>query len=253
VSGRLRVLLLAERDRALDEDRLLADVAPLERQRFAGPESGVRQDADQRRVARRACRAHPFDRRRSQRPDLSPSRKRSLADGTRRVRLDLPVLERALDLLGVALTQILQTPGVPELLLAKADHGVRIRILVRRPRPELQPLLGHDNIAIRVLAQPGNVIHRFDEQLLLITKFHGEDNDKPHAMLHFRRAAPDGFFDRLTAAFDSLWLHAAPAGTDARAELERAPADSAVEPTPTVPATSQASPTSARHWPRRPT
>lgn len=160
---------------------------------------------------------------------------------------------RQIDLLGVALTQILQTPGVLELLLAKADHGVRIRILVRRPRPELQPLLGHDNIAIRVLAQPGNVIHRFDEQLLLITKFHGEDNDKPHAMLHVRRAAPDGFFDRLAAAFDSLWLHAAPAGTDARAELERAPADSAVEPRPTVPATSQASPTSARHWPRRPT
>jgi hypothetical protein len=29
-------------------------------------------------------------------PDLSPSRKRSLADGTRRIRWDLPVLERAL-------------------------------------------------------------------------------------------------------------------------------------------------------------
>ena len=96
MSGRLRVLFLAERYRALDEDRLLADIAPLECQRLTGPEPGVRQDADQRCVARRTRRAHPLDRRRSQRPDLSPSRKRSLADGTRRVRLDLPVLERAL-------------------------------------------------------------------------------------------------------------------------------------------------------------
>jgi hypothetical protein len=36
VRRRLRVLLLAERDRALDEERLLADVAPLERQRPPG-------------------------------------------------------------------------------------------------------------------------------------------------------------------------------------------------------------------------
>jgi hypothetical protein len=37
VSGLPRTLLRAERDGALDEDRLLADVAPLERQRLSGP------------------------------------------------------------------------------------------------------------------------------------------------------------------------------------------------------------------------
>jgi len=35
VRGGFCVLLLAKRNRALDEDRLLADVAPLERQRLA--------------------------------------------------------------------------------------------------------------------------------------------------------------------------------------------------------------------------
>jgi len=40
--GSLRILLLTERGCALYEDRLLADVAPLELQRLARPQSGVR-------------------------------------------------------------------------------------------------------------------------------------------------------------------------------------------------------------------
>ena len=51
-----------------------ADAAPVERQRLTGSEAGVRQDADQRRAARRTRGTHSFDRRRRERTDLSAAR-----------------------------------------------------------------------------------------------------------------------------------------------------------------------------------
>jgi hypothetical protein len=67
---RLRVLLAAERHRALDQQRLLAHVDPRERQRFSGPQAGVGEDREEGGVACRDGGAHPFDGQWSERPDL---------------------------------------------------------------------------------------------------------------------------------------------------------------------------------------
>nr|WP_272474839.1 hypothetical protein [Baekduia alba] len=68
--GRLGVGVLAERQRALDEQRVVADVVPLEREGLAGPEAGVGQDGEQRGVALGGCRAHPLDGGRGERSGL---------------------------------------------------------------------------------------------------------------------------------------------------------------------------------------
>ena len=60
--ARLGVGLLAERDRALDEQRVLADVSPSQTERFTRPNTRISEDGDKRRVTRAERRAHRLDR-----------------------------------------------------------------------------------------------------------------------------------------------------------------------------------------------
>jgi hypothetical protein len=110
-----------------------------------------------------------------------------------------------IELLGDTLLPILDTPGVPNLLAAKATHECEIRILVAYPGRHLAPLLDQPGIAIRVLEAPAHqTTYRFDEQLLLTLHTHDRDADQA-PLLHLRRAAPGGLFDRFAEHYQYLW------------------------------------------------
>lgn len=110
-----------------------------------------------------------------------------------------------IELLGDTLIPPLDTPGVAELLVAKATHGCGVRILVYDAGRHLAPLVDQAGIEIRVLEVPApHTIHRFDEQLLLILHLLGRDAERA-PLLHLRRAGPGGMFDRFTGHYNDLW------------------------------------------------
>jgi hypothetical protein len=110
-----------------------------------------------------------------------------------------------IELLGDTLITTLATPGVPELLTTKASDGCAVRILIYDTHEHLGPLLDAAGIEIRLLEMPADyTIHRFDDQLLLTLHAVGPDPDVG-PLIHLRRAAPAGMFDRLAAYYDHLW------------------------------------------------
>jgi hypothetical protein len=164
-----------------------------------------------------------------------------------------------IDLLGDTLTEMLKAPGVPELLATKATSGCDIRILIYDTHQHLAPLLDHPDIDIRLLEAPVDYnIHRYDEQLLLTLHIVGEDPD--HApLLHVRRAANGGLFDRFAEYYNDLWERESqplrPGADDAPEEDEDDGEIADAEPR--LPASEQAAaahsrPLTPRRWPRRP-
>jgi hypothetical protein len=110
-----------------------------------------------------------------------------------------------IELLGETLFETLATTGVPELLAAKAIQGCAVRILIFDTHRHIAALLDQPGVEVRRLEIPARyVIHRFDDELLLT--LHRVGGDPGHApLLHVRRAAGDGLFDRLTEYFSDLW------------------------------------------------
>jgi transcriptional regulator with XRE-family HTH domain len=169
-----------------------------------------------------------------------------------------------IELLGDTLTPILATTGVPELLAHKATHGCEIRILVLDPRRHLTPLLDQPGIDIRVLEAPAHqTIYRFDEQLLLTLHLLDEDTESG-PLLHLRRKADAGLFDRLEEHYHHLWEDVSePIQPDldlALDEDEDEDESEDSEPDHSIPdaehgATrrTQSAPAPPRRWPRRPT
>jgi hypothetical protein len=111
-----------------------------------------------------------------------------------------------IELLGDTLIEMLATPGVPELLAAKATQGCAVRILICDTHEHVTPLLDQSGIEVRLLGVPaGYVIHRFDDELLIT--LHRVSEDPDHApLLHIRRAGGQGLFDRLAEYYGDLWV-----------------------------------------------
>jgi hypothetical protein len=93
----LGVDLLAERQRPLDQQGLRPHVVPARRQRFAGPQACIREDGEQRRVARRRGVPHPFDRLGRERPYLLAPRSTRAPDEPDRIAADALSLDGALE------------------------------------------------------------------------------------------------------------------------------------------------------------
>jgi lambda repressor-like predicted transcriptional regulator len=163
-----------------------------------------------------------------------------------------------IELLGDTLTGILDTPGVPQLLATKATNGCAIRILLSHPGPQLASLTDRPAIEIRILQAPAHhALHRFDEQLLLTLHLEGEDPDRA-PILHLRRAAPAGLFDRLTDHYSDLWENGSTA-INSKFDVVPDDDDEALTFEPYVPGSDQpaasrkdASAPRPRQWPRRP-
>jgi hypothetical protein len=76
-----------------------------------------------------------------------------------------------------------------------------------RPRPRTQPRLvrgpaGDRDPFLKVPAH--QTIHRYDDQLLLTLHLVGQNADQA-PLLHLRRAAPGGLFDRFAEHYNDLW------------------------------------------------
>jgi transcriptional regulator with XRE-family HTH domain len=141
-----------------------------------------------------------------------------------------------IDLLGYALLDILQSPGVTDLLRSKAASGCQVRILIpaadsvfldaaahelgrdeqdyigrtqlqreiELTRAYLEPLLGTEAIdAWEYYADRAYTILRSDDQMLLALALHGTPS-ATSPLVQLRRRAPDGLFDQLATHLDQL-------------------------------------------------
>jgi hypothetical protein len=88
VLARLGVSFLAERDRALNQDGPLPNVAPAQTEGFTGTKAGVGQNREERRIPRPERRAHRLNRRRRKRSHLLTTRESRLFHAPHRVVLD---------------------------------------------------------------------------------------------------------------------------------------------------------------------
>ena len=187
-----------------------------------------------------------------------------------------PAVPDAAELLRAAVVQIEivipylgSRPGLVELFRTSAAKGCRIRLITEDPDERVEPLLGVDAIEVRASrAGEDHVLFRADDEMLLVLTRIGSAGASP-PVIHLRRQADDGLFDRLVEDFDDRWLEATPLASreqlhaylaDAEFEPGHEPehppeADPLSAPAPsTPPEAPTASPADApRRWPRRPT
>jgi transcriptional regulator with XRE-family HTH domain len=165
-----------------------------------------------------------------------------------------------IDVLGDTLIEILATPGVPQLLAAKATQGCAVRVLLYDTHQHVAPLLDQPGVEVRLLGVPAAyVIYRFDDELLLALHLVGGEPD--HApLIHLQRADAQGLFDRLAEYYNDLWeQHSEPlrpgfdlVPEDEQDEDENPVADARVSaPGPVEAAPSQPSAPPPRRWPGR--
>jgi transcriptional regulator with XRE-family HTH domain len=161
-------------------------------------------------------------------------------------RVMLTTATSQIDLLDYTLLDVLRTPGVPDLLAAKAAAGCHVRILIsaedsffvqvfdaERDLADLSPAASETNFEIALargyleplLQQPGieireyvanrfNSIVRVDDEMLLTLHLWAAPGSQA-PLLHLRRDGEDGLFERFAGHYDALWHHAAkPIGPD---------------------------------------
>jgi transcriptional regulator with XRE-family HTH domain len=154
--------------------------------------------------------------------------------------------------------------GLVEMFRTGAPNGCRVHLMIGDLDERVEPLLGNDEIEVR--ASPARVDHILfcadDEMLLVLTRIGSAGTSPP--VIHLRRQADDGLFDRLTNDFDKRWLEATPLTSSEQllaylADREHAPSREPDQLPGTGPQsppseTPTASPGEApRRWPRRPT
>jgi hypothetical protein len=144
-----------------------------------------------------------------------------------------------IDMLGYTLGEVLGTPGVGELLAAKAADGVKVRIAIadsdgqqaalsdlehrpagqllrriRQSQERLAPLADRPGIQVRTHhACTTHTILRFDEQLLLTLHLYGTPGFQA-PLLHLHRRRDYGIFDRLAKHLEDIWHDATPLDAD---------------------------------------
>lgn len=135
----------------------------------------------------------------------------------------------------------LLTPGITNTLKDRAEHGCHVRVLTARPPRQLQPLIDHPHIELRLAAATqGIVVIRADHTMLLPIPL--ADPGYP-AVLQLQRQTNNGIFDRLTSHFQTLWDPATPITNPE--QLINIP----VRPQPDQPPATQ---TLQRRWPSQP-
>jgi transcriptional regulator with XRE-family HTH domain len=179
------------------------------------------------------------------------------------------LLSTAVERIEIAIPNLASQPGLVELFRTSATNGRQARIIIEDPDEQVEPLLGIDAIEIRASpAGENHILYRADDEMLLVLTRIGSASVSP-PIIHLRRQADGGLFDRLADDFDDRWLEATPLTSreqlhafladtelEARPEPEHSPtADPltarASAPPPEAPTASPAE--APRRWPRRPT
>lgn len=178
------------------------------------------------------------------------------------------LLRAALERIEIVIPNLASKPSLVELVRASGANGCRVRILIEDPDEQVEPLLGTDTIEVRASpAGEDHILYRADDQMLLALGRIGSAAESP--IIHLRRLADGGLFDRLADDFDDRWLKATPLTSREQlhvclADTELGPwtgPDQLPEPDPPSPrAPSRPSETATastgeapRRWPRRPT
>jgi transcriptional regulator with XRE-family HTH domain len=179
------------------------------------------------------------------------------------------LLSAAAERIEIAIPNLASQPGLVELFRTSAANGCQARIIIEDADEQVEPLLGIDAIEIRASpAGEDHVVYRADDEMLLVFTRIGSASASP-PIIHLRRQADGGLFDRLADDFDDRWRVATP--LTSREQLYAYLADTELEPRPEPehspaadpqrvraaarpPEASTASPAEApRRWPRRPT
>jgi transcriptional regulator with XRE-family HTH domain len=179
------------------------------------------------------------------------------------------LLRAAVERIEVVIPDLGSRPGLVELFRTSAADGSRVRLIIEDTDEQVEPLLGIDAIELRVSpAGEGHILYRADDEMLLVLTHIGCAGASP-AIIHLRRQADGGLFDRLADDFDDRWHEATPLtnGEKLRAYLADNELEPWAEPEPSpeadsLPARERARPPEAptaspadapRRWPRRPT
>jgi hypothetical protein len=110
---------------------------------------------------------------------------------------------------GIELTDSLLTT-----VLQQADTGRQVRLLTCLPEQSLTPLIGRDQIGIRVIdGGIGYSLIRAGNTILLTFNL-ADEGDQPPPILKLQRTDEDGLFTRLVGNFETLWNDAGEALTD---------------------------------------
>ncbi|MEA2372120.1 MAG: hypothetical protein QOH12_2514 [Solirubrobacteraceae bacterium] len=153
--------------------------------------------------------------------------------------------------------------------LTERTDGCRVRLVVEDPDILVGSLRGIDAIEVRSspAGEDYGVFRADDEMLLVLTRIGSASGSPP--IIHLRRQADGGLFDRVADDVEDRWLEATPL-TDGE-QLDADLADTELEPwaepehsptTDPLPAPAPARPPEApteshadapRRWPRRPT
>jgi transcriptional regulator with XRE-family HTH domain len=142
-----------------------------------------------------------------------------------------------------------------------AANGCRVRLIIEDADESVEPLLGVDAIEVRASdADEDHILFRADDELQVVLTRIGSAGASP-PVLHLRRQADDGLFDRFVEDFENRWHEATPLASREQlraylADSEPGPEpepESAPVPVPTPEASPRPPADAPRRWPRRPT
>ncbi len=175
------------------------------------------------------------------------------------------LLRAAVERIELVIPDLRAGAGLIQPCRTSAANGGRVRLILEDPDESVEPLLGVDAIEVRASgAGEEHILFRADDEMLVVLTRIGSAGASPPVM-HLRRQADDGLFDRLVEDFENRWLEATQLTSseqlhaylaDTALEPEHSPqADPLSAPAPARPPEAPtASPADApRRWPRRPT
>ncbi len=178
------------------------------------------------------------------------------------------LLRAALERIEIVIPDLASKPSLVDLVRASGANGCRVRMIIEHPDEQVKPLLDTDTIEVRASpAGEDHILYRADDQMLLALRRIGSPAESP-PIIHLRRLADGGLFDRLADDFDDRWiktvpipsrehLHAYLAGTKLGGWTGPDQLPEPDPPSPRAPSRPSETPTASpgeapRRWPRRP-
>ena len=157
----------------------------------------------------------------------------------------LRAARQRIDMLGYTLHDVLEAPGIGELLSSKAKAGIPVRIAIadarggqavaadleHRPAGELLRRIGEARARLESFGSVGGLevrehrvgtthtIRRFDEQMLVTVHLYGTPGFQA-PLIHLHRRRDFGMFDQFAKHFENVWANARPIGAEAPTPAE---------------------------------